>query len=60
MVRGLTRPRWGHGPPSFATRAEAVSLSTSLSLIRSIDEGERREIIRKYNTKLSNKSYARK
>ena len=38
MVRGLTRPRWGHGPPSFATRAEAVSLSTSLSLIRGIDE----------------------
>ena len=38
MVRGLTQPRWGHGSPSFATRAEAVSLSTSLSLIRGIDE----------------------
>ena len=60
MVRGLTRPRWGHGPPSFATRAEAVSPSTSRESIRSIDEGERREIVREYNTKLSNKSYARK
>ncbi len=34
----------GTRSPSFATRAKAVS----------------REIIRKYNTKLSNKSYARK
>ena len=27
---GAYGPRWGHGPPSFAARAEAVSLSTSL------------------------------
>ena len=50
----------GTRSPSFATRAKAVSPSTSRKSIRSIDEGERREIIRKYNTKLSNKSYARK
>ena len=41
MVRWLTRPHWGHGPPSFVTRAEAVSPL------------KRREMIRKDNTKMS-------
>ena len=33
MVRGLTRPHWGHGPPSLVTRAKAVSPSKRREMI---------------------------
>jgi hypothetical protein len=51
MVRGLTRPHWGHGPPSFVTRTEDRLFRQGE--FTGVSPLKRREMIRKENTKLS-------